>query len=79
MDAPAGKQNRLPEFDYSTPSAYFVTVCTRNRRNFFWVNVGAINDRPENVPLSGIYKAFMFLSCFAKKGTKERNLRESAC
>ena len=52
MDAPTRKQNRLPEFDYSTPSAYFVTVCTNGRRNLLWKTVGAIIDRPENVPLT---------------------------
>ena len=32
MDLPNRKQIRLPEYDYSTPGAYFVTVCTDERR-----------------------------------------------
>ncbi|MDD2715258.1 MAG: transposase [Candidatus Wallbacteria bacterium] len=29
------KTNRLPGYDYSTPGAYFVTVCVHNRENAF--------------------------------------------
>ena len=32
MDLPNRKQIRLPDYDYSAPGAYFVTVCTQNRR-----------------------------------------------
>lgn len=33
MDAnfPARKRNRLKDYDYGTPGAYFITVCTRGR------------------------------------------------
>ena len=31
MDFPKRKPNRLPHFDYSTPGAYFITICTQNR------------------------------------------------
>ena len=31
-DAPSRKRIRLPEYDYSSPGAYFVTVCTHDRR-----------------------------------------------
>lgn len=54
MELPARKQNRLSEYDYSTPYAYFITVCTEKRRNWLWKNVGAIIDRPENVPLTDL-------------------------
>ena len=53
-DFPKRRQNRLVPFDYSAPCAYFITVCTRNRRNLFWTNVGAIIDRPENIPLTDL-------------------------
>lgn len=49
MDIPIRKQNRLTEYDYSTPNAYFITICTDNRRNLFWTDVGAINDRPYDI------------------------------
>lgn len=32
MDYPKRKQIRLPEFDYSSNGAYFVTICTQDRR-----------------------------------------------
>ncbi len=32
MDLPKRKQIRLPDFDYSSPGAYFVTICTKDRR-----------------------------------------------
>ena len=32
MEYPKRKQVRLPQYDYSAPGAYFVTVCTANRR-----------------------------------------------
>lgn len=54
MDLPKRKQNRLVEYDYSTPNAYFITVCTKNRKNLFWMEVGAIIDRPNNVPLTNL-------------------------
>ena len=50
------KQNRLCEFDYSSPNAYFITICTQNRRNLFWDNVGAVIGRPEDVQFSTLGK-----------------------
>lgn len=41
MDKPNRKRNRLSDYDYSTAGAYFITVCTQERKNFFWKNVGA--------------------------------------
>ena len=32
MEFPERKQLRLPEYDYSAPGAYFVTICTQDRR-----------------------------------------------
>lgn len=32
MGLPKRKQIRLPDYDYSTPGAYFVTICTQDRR-----------------------------------------------
>jgi REP element-mobilizing transposase RayT len=54
MELPKRKQNRLTTYDYSTPNAYFITVCTENRKNLFWTDVGAIIDRPKNVPLTSL-------------------------
>ena len=51
-DQPKRKQIRIENYDYSTPGAYFVTVCTANREKIFWNGVGADTIRPQNVPLS---------------------------
>ena len=52
MDLPRRKPNRLPHFDYSTPGGYFITICTRDRKNLFWSNVGASIARPQKPPLT---------------------------
>lgn len=58
MDKPTRKQNRLNHFDYSSTGAYFITICTSCRHNYFWNNnttdavVGATIGRPANVDLS---------------------------
>ena len=52
MNRPSRKRNRLENFNYSTPGAYFITICTKDRINLFWDNVGARIARPEDVELS---------------------------
>ena len=52
MEFPKRKQNRLTEFDYSMPNAYFITICADKRKNLFWTDADTIVDRPKNVPLS---------------------------
>lgn len=32
---PDHKQFRLPNYDYSTPSLYFITICTKNKLHYF--------------------------------------------
>ena len=54
MELPKRKQNHPAEYDYSTPNAYSITICTDNRRNLFWKGVEVIIDRPENVPLTDL-------------------------
>ena len=46
------KRLRLPEYDYSQNGAYFVTICTVDRRHIFWRPVGADSIRPGRLPLS---------------------------
>lgn len=43
---PVRKPNRLSNYDYSTPGAYFVTICSKDRKNIFWT-VGASIARPQ--------------------------------
>ena len=45
---PKRKSPRLKEYDYSTPGAYFITICTYNRKCLFSNIVGAIHELPEN-------------------------------
>ena len=40
MEQPSRKQNRLPDYDYSQNGAYFVTVCTRERKRILSDIVG---------------------------------------
>ena len=51
---PKRKPNRLAEYRYDTPNAYFVTLCTHQRKHLFWEAVGASIARPQDVPLSGL-------------------------
>ncbi len=54
MDLPKRKPNRLPEFDYSSPGAYFITICTKDKKCIFWDTVGASIARPQTPRLSGL-------------------------
>ena len=58
-ELPKRKDIRLKNYDYSSPGAYFVTICTENRKNYFWNgsidpqvfdwhSVGANCVRPQN-------------------------------
>lgn len=51
---PKRKRTRLVGYDYSTPGAYFVTVCVHPRKNMFWktFNVGADSIRPPSIALT---------------------------
>ena len=57
MALPQRRPNRLPNYDYSLPGAYFITICTRDRKCIFWdstpsADVGAAISRPQNaVPI----------------------------
>ena len=46
-ELPKRKPTRLKNFDYSTPGAYFVTVCTHNRKCTLSRVVRAIHESPE--------------------------------
>ena len=41
MELPVRKHTRLPEYDYSQPGYYFITICTHNRQPLFVSFVGA--------------------------------------
>ena len=46
------KNIRLEAFHYGAGFAYFITICTKDRRNYFWNDVGATIGRPQDVPLT---------------------------
>ena len=52
MELPKRKPNRLTEYNYSHPGAYFITICTKNKEKLLWENVGASIARPEKPQLS---------------------------
>ena len=52
MNLPKRKPNRLPGFDYSTPGAYFITICTQNRKPILGKIVGGGNLDAPKVHLS---------------------------
>ena len=46
-ELPKRKNTRLENYDYSSTGAYFITICTSERRNYFWNDVGATIGRPQ--------------------------------
>ena len=40
MDLPKRKPTRLKEYDYSTPGAYFITICTKDKKELLSKIVG---------------------------------------
>ena len=52
VELPKRKPNRLTEYDYGTPNAYFITICTDKRKNLFWENMGLPIAAPKEVRLS---------------------------
>ncbi len=49
MDLPKRKSTRLKQYDYSTPGAYFITICTAGMKQYFSkIIVGEALAPPEN-------------------------------
>lgn len=44
MNLPNRKAMRLPNYDYNQNGAYFITICTKNRRYLFSEVVGSIRE-----------------------------------
>lgn len=51
---PKRKPIRIADYDYSTPGAYFITVCTANHEKIFWYNRRGELRSPADIPLSDI-------------------------
>ena len=74
-EKPIRKQNRLAGFDYSTPGAYFITICTDNRRNSLGQIVGGGDlDAPYNAQIPRFVGA---LKRFCHKEAKEAIFQRS--
>ena len=54
MEKKYRKQNRLAGYDYSQPGAYFITVCTENRKCLLSTIVGADDHIGPQVQLSPV-------------------------
>jgi len=51
-EMPRRKKIRLDHYDYSSCGTYFITICTAERRKYFWNHVGATIGRPQDIELS---------------------------
>ena len=56
MNLPKRKPNRLRNYTYDTPGAYFITICTENKKCILWERVGASIARPQTFQLSSCGK-----------------------
>ena len=52
MEHKTRKDHRIKWYDYGSSGAYFITICTKERKNFFWTDVGAPIGRPHDFELS---------------------------
>ena len=73
MGHPERKPNRLSEYDYSICGAYFVTICTQDRKKILSTIVGggahdapnvALTDYKRDVEGAVPYKCGDSASCF---------------
>lgn len=53
-EQPRRKTNRIKGYNYCSPGAYFITLCTANREKLFWCARRGELCSPHNVPLSDI-------------------------
>ena len=54
MELPQRKDHRLAGYDYSSPGGYFITICTKDKRNLFWASNQLVNDHPILTPTGKI-------------------------
>ena len=62
---PKRKPIRIADYDYSTPGAYFITVCTANREKIFWSDCrGELCSPADTAPTGDRRSPFNFRSMF---------------
>ena len=54
---PKRKSIRIEDYDYSTPGAYFITVCTANREKIFWSDRRGELCSPADTALPGDHRS----------------------
>ena len=54
MEQPQRKKHRLSGYDYSAPGGYFITICTKEKRNLFWASNQLIDGQPVLTPTGKI-------------------------
>ena len=52
MEPNKRKTIRLENYSYNQARAYFITICTKERKKLFWNCVGATIGRPQEITLS---------------------------
>ena len=55
---PAQKHNRYPEYDYSQNGAYFITICTQDRRKIL-CNIVGIDAHIDPKPYGKIVEKYI--------------------
>jgi REP element-mobilizing transposase RayT len=59
---PIRKHNRLADYDYSQPGAYFITLCVKDRRCLLSTIVGAdahIGPQPKLAPFGNVVEKYL--------------------
>ena len=51
MELPKRKQNRLSCYDYRNPGYYFITICTQDKENLFWISTNTDNPKLTEIGL----------------------------
>ena len=56
---PKRKPVRIGDYDYSTPGAYFITICTANREKIFWSDRRGELCSPANNAQTGDHRSHL--------------------
>lgn len=51
---PVRKKNRLPQYDYASVGAYFVTICVAERQPILWENADCVVKTIDDIKLNHI-------------------------
>lgn len=76
------KNYRLKEYDYSENGCYFITICTKDRKNIFWETndikyVGEACSRPCGADSYNFSENNVGAACSCSQGADSFNLTEN--